>query len=154
MLNTNIPAPAAAQPPATLAPVSRSGAAAEQGIDLRALLPRLRRHALLVLNDMAAADRSLAACLGSLPRTAISRRLDLFRHYHDTLRAAPKPGLPASAPAAHPLAGLAGLNDTARQMLSLVAVERFSVAEAAHVLDLPLDQAAALLLRARADLAA
>lgn len=121
---------------------------------VKGLLPRLRRHALVLTGDAGQADRSLAECLTALRRRpgavrGSTLRLDLFRLYHATVR----DSLPAPPvdPATSPFGGLA---TEAREVVSLVAVERFSVAEAAEVLGLSRHRVAGLLVQARRHLTA
>lgn len=151
-----------------------------------AILPRLRRHALILAGDRTAADDTVYRCLEryrSNPARVRPERaaVDMFRLFHDVLTVpvalvdkAPRrddaPNVVRVAPAPRPMAP-AGVAATAsaqgamlrrlgtlppaqRRVLSLVAVEGFSLDDCAHVLSLPRARVCDLLADARRALAA
>lgn len=142
-----------------------------------AILPRLRRHALILAGDRAMADESVSRCLQSYradPSRVRTERaaLDLFRLFHDALAVpvalaeatagrrteattpkGPEHEEPAGARRAAAVRLLGGLPPAQRRVLSLIAIEDFSVDDCAHVLSLPRSRVTALLADARRGLA-
>lgn len=142
---------------------------------VKAVLPRLRRHALFLTGNATVADRAVMCCLHAYRaqpervRTATAR-LDLFRLFHmqtapatqavpavaahaEAWSGAPQtPELSAISRPARPTFG--GLAADQRSVLALVAVEGFSIAESAGVLNISTARASRLLRDARAQLAA
>lgn len=110
--------------------------------ELRARIPRLRRHAYLLTGNMHAADAAVETCLKALRRDDKGRRvaaddLDLFRTFHMTLLVPtrPVPGPDAACEADPQLADardrLFALPPAVRRAVVLVLVEGFSSDEAA-----------------------
>lgn len=118
------------------------------------LVVRLHRYGFLLTADVVSADSVLNKLLAEMPANDLeadmaSRERELFRQYTFSLQsAAPQPNtnlhfLPTSAPAspASFAAALWGLPFTARALIILVCVEGFSLAEAAFIVNLPLNRA-------------
>jgi len=135
------------------------------------LLPRLRRHAYIVSGDRLQADDTVTACLRAY-RSDPDRvrphhaRIDMFRLFHEVIgRPADLTRASSPRPAAMPprlvvdnptregtppaLRALDCLSQVQRRLLALVAVEGFTVAEGARILDLSPTIAALHLAEAR-----
>lgn len=132
--------------------------------DLRARIPRLRRHAYLLTGNMHAADSAVESCLKSLRRDDNGRPtaaddLDLFRAFHLSLLVPtqPVPGPDAACERDSRLAEardrLFALAPVERRIVTLVSVEGFSAAEAADILRMDARRLEALLIEGRRNLA-
>lgn len=113
--------------------------------DLRARIPRLRRHAYLLTGNLHAADAAVEACLLSLRRDQhgtpwVADEIELFRSLHMGMLVPtrPVPGPDAACELDGRLADvrdrLFTLSPAGRRVVALVVVERFTPAEAATVL--------------------
>lgn len=126
-------------------------------------LPYLRRYARALTGSQERGDRYVRVCLEAL--LAEPERLDadenlrtgLFRIFHDVWRtvdsvAAEDGTQPGADPLARVERGLASLPSRERQLLLLVSLEGFSLAEAARILGIEEAQARRDLEAARADI--
>lgn len=133
--------------------------------DLRARIPRLRRHAYLLTGNMHAADFAVEGCLKSLRRgedgrlTAVDD-VDLFRAFHLSLLVPTQP-VPGPDAACERDARLSKLRDrlfalppAERRVMTLVAVEGFSTVQAAEILRMDQRRLEVLLFQGRRNLAA
>ncbi|EKV32604.1 Two-component response regulator [Caenispirillum salinarum AK4] len=128
--------------------------------DLRARIPRLRRHAYLLTGNMHSADAAVEACLGALRRGDDGRPtaaddMDLFRSFHMGLLVPtrPVPGPDAACERDPKLADardrLFGLAPMERRVVALVTVENFSPADAAKILRMDARRLEQLLIEGR-----
>lgn len=129
-------------------------------LDLRERLPRLRRHAYLLVGNQPAADTAVAACLKALPRDEAGRptctdTAALFRTFHTATLvpsepvAGPDASCEADADMAETRDRLFALSPVERRVLVLVSIEGFSVSEVAQILVMDRGRVAQALLRAR-----
>ncbi len=127
---------------------------------VKAVLPRLRRHAFILAGDRALADESVFQCLRACreqpdrvrPETV---NVDLFRLFYDV--AAPQATQPRKSTAGRcgdTFDRLLALPMGHRQVLALASVEGFSVAQCADVLGMPTDRVGTMLAQARRSFAA
>lgn len=127
-------------------------------------LPSLRRYTRLLMGSQETGDHCVRVALEALLAEpslldveAISVRQGLYRMLHDVWGRVPT-GLPAKGADTAPAPGLEAhvqeLPAAERQVLLLTTVEGFSLAEAAAILRIQLDEAEYLLKSAHADLAA
>ncbi|KJS42832.1 MAG: hypothetical protein VR70_03350 [Rhodospirillaceae bacterium BRH_c57] len=131
---------------------------------VKAVLPKLRRHAFILAGDRALADESVLQCLKACREQPDRVRpesvnIDLFRLFYDV--AAPHSAPPPTQRPAGPggrcnatIDRLLALPMGHRQVLALAAVEGFSVAQCADVLGMPPSRVGALLAQARQSFAA
>lgn len=126
---------------------------------VKAVLPRLRRHAFILAGDRALADESVYQCLkacrdqpGRVRPETVS--VDLFRLFYDVAAPQSGPHTPQShatpsGRCADTFARLLALPMGHRQVLALASVEGFSVSQCADVLGMPNDRVGTLLAEAR-----
>lgn len=126
---------------------------------VEAILPRLRRHAVMVTGSRHWADETVATCLRAYRLEPGQVRVDhapadLFRLFHNVAGLAGKParatgstGCADTMPERLRLLGV--LSPAQRRVLTLVTVEGFTVKEAADILGMAVDEASVLLGGAR-----
>lgn len=129
-------------------------------LKLKTVLPRLRRHAYLLVGNMPVADAAVGACLKVLPRDTAGRPVcadlpALFRSLHAATLVPSEP-IPGPDAACEEDAHLAETRDrflalapVQRRVLALVLVEGFSVAETAQILVMERRRVAEALLGGR-----
>jgi RNA polymerase sigma-70 factor, ECF subfamily len=122
--------------------------------DLASTLPRLRRYARVLVGGHDGADDLVATVLAAARREPVRVTADdaltwLFRRLHDALRGKEQPRLATFGNPLDICTRLLGLPLDEREVLLLVAVERFSYSDVAAVLDVPVATVMARLHRAR-----
>lgn len=142
---------------------------------VEALLPRLRRHAVMLAGSRQRGDETVAVCLQAYRRQpgrvrTTHAQADLFRLFHSILGPAVKPAQAGASGGCadshlHLIAAdtpghcadtvpdslrlLETLTSAQRRVLTLVSVEGFTVKEAADILGMAAEETAILLDRAR-----